>query len=675
MSDLGVSIQFNLVDRLTGGMRNIQASVGRVSQAFKTTAKSAADLDKEMERVNKRMQNAAFLSLAAGRLEQTASRMRAGVRANVEAIRPLEKSLGALKSLGMTDMDVITKKGIEMQKQWAGVSAAGFADAAYDIKSGLSHLSDTDVAGYTAQMVMTAKATKASEKQMTSLGATGHGIFKQLYQDATDLDFGGKFSAGIAAAVNLFKTEGPEMQSAIERAGAGLSLLNAPMYEQITLLGMLQKTMGSGQLAGTSVKMFSATASTAQQAFDDLGYSIDLIDAEGKMMPMLDFLRSMKAEFGTDWNANIGDIVKEAFGTQEALNVVQNMWSQVDAFEANSKAIQSATEQGMAYTKNMATLMDANFDSKLVLFAQQMDAVRISIGNAMKPWISAVLPLISFFGRLAGAVMRVPILGKLVGGIILGVTLLVSAMAGLATIMAVGYGVFAIYGQGQLFLHTNNLTLIGGYRMLATTMLGGMKKAILWSISGLYSMATAAWTAMTPFLPLIAVVAAVAGAAFLIYKFWGPISGFFVKLWGGIKPGLLSVWKLIQTVFGFSPLGMILKNWRPIIDFFEGMWKRVGGILGKLGALFHPKSAMAGAMAGAAVASAPMAAPASMGNITPIEKTISEARVNSSSSIHAPITINAAPGQNPEQIAAAVTRQLDARQRANAARTRSRLHD
>jgi hypothetical protein len=181
-------------------------------------------------------------------------------------------------------------------------------------------------------------------------------------------------------------------------------------------------------------------------------------------------------------------------------------------------------------------------------------------------------------------------------------------------------------------------------------------------------------------LAVIAAIALLAGAAFLIVKFWGPISGFFVKLWGGIKIGAAKLWSVIKTVFGFSPLGMIMKNWEPIVNYFKGVWDRIGGVIEKITAPFRRVGAMfrgatAGAMAGAAVSTAPLPATAG-GGITPIERTIAEARINNSSSmVNAPITINAAPGQNPEQVAAAVARELDARDRRGAAQQRARLYD
>jgi len=678
MSDLGVSLTFNLVDRLTGGMRNIQASVGRVSQAFKTTARSTADLDKELEQVNKRMQNAAFLSLAAGRLEQTASKMRAGVRQNIDAIRPLEKALGELRTVDVSNVDLIATRGLQMQKRFAGITASAYAEAAYDIKSGISTLTDQGVADLTAAAAVTAKATKAQVGQMTSLFATGYGIFKRMDSEMSDADWASKFSAGLAASVKQFKTTGSEMQMAIERSGAGLTLLNVPLQQQLALLGMLQQTMG-GQLAGTAVKIFAAQAGKAQQAFDKLGYSIDLIDADGKMAPLADFLTSLQDTFGTEWNADIADTIKDAFGTQEAVNVIQNMWGMTAAFDANTKAIDAATKNGLTYTDTMAGLADMNFDSLLRLHAQRWDAVRIATGNAMKPLLTALLPMTELFARMAEAVMSVPILGPSIGVIVLGVVGLVSVLGALGSTMAGLYGTFAIISQAQLLMHTRNITLMGGFKALGASLIGSLKTGITWAIGGLWSMATAAWAAVAPFWPIIAVVAVVAASAFLIIKYWTPISGFFVRLWGGITSGALQLWEGIKRVFGFSPLGMIMKNWEPIVKFFEGVWDKIGGIFERIGGWFgrSARPMTAGAMAGFSAMASPTAAPASMDSITPIERTIEQARINNSSSsrINAPITIHAAPGQNPEQIAAAVTRALEASERRAQARHRGRLND
>ena len=85
---------------------------------------------------------------------------------------------------------------------------------------------------------------------MTSLFATGYGIYKGYYDDLTDIQFGEMFSAGIAESVRAFKTSGSGMAQGIQSLGASATTANVPLEEQLAILGMLQATMGGAE-AGT----------------------------------------------------------------------------------------------------------------------------------------------------------------------------------------------------------------------------------------------------------------------------------------------------------------------------------------------------------------------------------------------------------------------------------------
>ena len=105
-------------------------------------------------------------------------------------------------------------------------------------------------------------------------------------------------------------------------------------------------------------------------------------------------------------------------------------------------------------------------------------------------------------------------------------------------------------------------------------------------------------------LAIVAIVAVVAGAAYLIYKNWEPIKGFFSNLWSGVKDAFSSAWngikgvvgtgiefikgviKSIDTVFADNPIlnllipiigipRIIIANWSSIKGFFVSLW---GGI-------------------------------------------------------------------------------------------------
>ncbi|WP_323936171.1 phage tail tape measure protein [Aeromonas veronii] len=93
-------------------------------------------------------------------------------------------------------------------------------------------------------------------------------------------------------------------------------------------------------------------------------------------------------------------------------------------------------------------------------------------------------------------------------------------------------------------------------------------------------------TAMTA-TPLGLILRGVAMAAGLIIANWGTIGpwfqrtwasivGFFSDAWEGIKAVSLDAWELIKTAFfNFSPLGILIKNWDPIVGYFRSLWAQI----------------------------------------------------------------------------------------------------
>ena len=80
-------------------------------------------------------------------------------------------------------------------------SKADFISAAYDIKSGIASLSDEGVAEFTSLAALTAKATKSTAGEMTSLFATGYGIYKDYYSDLSDMEFDPSVCRNIAVDI------------------------------------------------------------------------------------------------------------------------------------------------------------------------------------------------------------------------------------------------------------------------------------------------------------------------------------------------------------------------------------------------------------------------------------------------------------------------------------------
>jgi TP901 family phage tail tape measure protein len=144
-------------------------------------------------------------------------------------------------------------------------------------------------------------------------------------------------------------------------------------------------------------------------------------------------------------------------------------------------------------------------------------------------------------------------------------------------------------------------------------------------------LAPTAIAAIAPFLPLIAVLTAIGVAAFTIYNNWDRIKQAFVDVFRFIADGI--------ERFFVSKINWVLEKVRAAQE-----------LAAKFGIGDGPSSA----------AAAPLTA-GSGGSVT--------------YATNAPINITQQPGQSPQDLAAEVQRALDQRERATAARGRSRLSD
>ncbi|SDH89314.1 phage tail protein [Janthinobacterium sp. YR213] len=183
-----------------------------------------------------------------------------------------------------------------------------------------------------------------------------------------------------------------------------------------------------------------------------------------------------------------------------------------------------------------------------------------------------------------------------------------------AKVMIAGFAVLAglLLVLGPLMLGI--AALIGPYAMLHVMfakmgVTGGVLTPILRNLGGAFMWAGRAvlWLGRALMLnPIGIAITVIAGAAFLIYKYWEPIKGFFGGLWSDVKTafagGIGGVSALIVnwsplglfyrafagvlgwfgialpaqfTDFGASILQRITASWAPISAFFADIWSRL----------------------------------------------------------------------------------------------------
>lgn len=543
--DLGnmfaVQAVMGLVDNITGPLRSVNAGM-------ESTEGRVGRLSAKMRSLGKAMLP---ITAAAGIVLAT-------LTGTVMATAETQKALGELASVGVQDMAALEKAGTRFSGQWAGTTKAQFIAAAYDIKSGISTLTDTGVAEFTKLAALTGKATKSTTAEMTSLFATGYGIYKDMYADLSDMQFGEVFSAGIAASVKSFKTTGSGMAQAISQLGAVATTAKVPLEEQLTILGMLQATM-SGSEAGTKYKALMQAAAGAGAKLN-----LQFMDANNQLLSMPDILTKLRSRYGDTLDAMEKMEIQKAFGTQEAVAVIDLLYGKVGALADNTRSLSAAMRQGTGFTEQMAATMNQDIGAGIQLLGQRMHNLVEVIGKQLIPVMAPVMSLI--------------------GQVVNWITAFAEKHSTLTRIIVISVGVIAAlaFGIGTL------AAVVGA-------------AGLLWPIlvSGIMAVTGAVWGFTVALLAnpitwiVLGVVALVAGLVLLYKRFefvrnivdkflfgLGYMAGVIVRVinhFGGLGAALKKAAMLLLS-FAFPPLGIAL-HWDSIKQGISAALEWIKGII------------------------------------------------------------------------------------------------
>lgn len=561
-----LSVIINMID-------NVSKPVGKATDEMTKFEKTASNLTNASANFAKAGTGIAVAGYA----------MTKGLLSTVEATYETKAALGEVASLGVKELNALEREATKFSNTFAGTNKADFIAAAYDIKSGISSLSDAGVAEFTRLSALTGKATKSTVGDMTNLFAKGYSIYKSAYADMTDQQFGEMFSGAIAKAVQQYRTKGSEMSAAISALGATASTAKVPMEEQLAILGMLQQTM-SGSEAATKYKEFIKSAAGAGKAL-----KISFVDANNQLLTMPEILTKLKSKYGDTVDAVEKMEIQKAFGTAEAVAVVDLLYGSVGNLTDNITGMGDAMKTGTKLTEDMAKAMDAgNPGAKWAVMDQKIQNLKETIGDKLAPTVAPLIEDISNLAlkmgewvdknpELASGLLKVAFwasiilttIGLTVGGIgLLGVVI--------GNIM-IGFGNFATFAgfakSGMLAFRGATLTNIASLKAFGLSSLATGKSLGIGLFSGLAKASMATWSFTAALLAnpvtwiVIGIVALIA-ALILLWKNWDVVSAFLNKTWKSVTEWVSQ---------GIDNLTNKLKN------FFKGIgdgWNAVKGFFG-----------------------------------------------------------------------------------------------
>lgn len=255
----------------------------------------------------------------------------------------------------------------------------------------------------------------------------------------------------------------------------------------------------------------------------------------------------------------------------------------------NSKEI----EQYLKYVGNVKFAGGIEAQSKSVkgMLSTLKDGVIMTaskIGTTMLPRLKELMNQVTpVIDRISNWVNKNPKLTE---------TILKVAVGAMALSFAISAVAFAFGGVFKAI--SIGMSIMNGYRTLmitVTAVQNAMAFSALAGSSGIGILSVALKAANLAFLtsPIFWVVLAIAGTAFILIKYWKPISAFFVNLWTGIKQVF---WKAVDFmkewgILFLGPIGWVIKAYQLLPNKFKnigtdivmGLWN---GIKSKAMALF-----------------------------------------------------------------------------------------
>ncbi len=561
-----LSMIVSMIDRMSGPAAKIQRSVGQTTDKFQqfSTSMAACARDGVV-------------------LVGTGTEIAKGMAAPVKSIFGTQDALAELSSLGVESLGAVEDAAKQFTSTWAGTSKAEFISAAYDIKSGIASLTDEGVTEYTRLAGMTAKATKATIGQMTDLFATGYGIYKGYYEDLSDIEFAEMFSGGISQSVKQFKTNGSEMASAISALGGTATQANVPLEEQLSVLGMLQATMG-GSEAGTK---YTAFLQSAAKAGEELG--LKFTDANGQLKSMPEVLGLLKGKFGETMTAANKVELQKAFGTIEAVKLIDLLYGNIDDLQGNILTLYDTMGKGTKITEEMANTINAPPGQSWQLLQQQMQATLETVGNAMLPQFFKLLKVLDSCAKtISSLAEKHPHLVSAIMYSVMAFGVLMAVM-GAAKIGFAGIGSIVVGATKSFKL----LTDLWDYSRIAAMLMGDKLAVMGKAFPGLIAK-TWAWTSAmlaNPVTWIVLGIIALIAAIILLWRNWDLVTAWCRDTWnafvGGIRAGFdwirglfegMPGWmqEAVAALFPFISIPMaIISHWDQISAFMVNLWNNI----------------------------------------------------------------------------------------------------
>ena len=376
--------------RLTKDLKHSTQEARKLESQLRSVQRRTATInrlnrfDARAHRVGGNLQGAGMKTVAVGMgAGYSLSRM-------VNTSQEVARAKGDLASLGIKKLGIgdIARQARKYSSKWAGATQAEIIAASYDIKSGISSLSDHDVGRYTTTAAMTALATKSNTATMTKAYSLGYGIFRNQFKN--DEDFRKKFSAGTSSFVQRFRTTGDDFALGLSTIGASGTSQGVSFDEQLAVLGVAKGSFNSASEAATSYRALLKGLGKSQK-----GLKLKFTDKKGHLLPMVNILDKIKHKYKDISKTSVMQKLTKELGSDEAVKMLTALIYKTEELKKAKEGIHSDMEKGVAFTQTMA--QERMRGREFELAGQRVGNLSAAIGNLLSP---SVIDISNRIGKL-----------------------------------------------------------------------------------------------------------------------------------------------------------------------------------------------------------------------------------------------------------------------------------
>lgn len=548
---------------------------------LKKSGINTAELSKELAKVNNRLLGLKKANVIDIKLKSNIDELKrgignlrgvfataAGMGGAVYSQSDVLQAQGEIKSLGIsgTGIEQITAAAKAFSNQFAGTTAPDFIRASYDIKSGISSLTDSGVAEFTRLAAMTGQATKSTTADMTKLFAMGYGIFREEF--ANDTEFVNQFSNAISGSVQAFRTDGPDLIQGISTLGATAKKAGVSLAEQLAIIGTSKGAFNGASNAATGYSAFLKGVGKAQTAL-----GLQFTDSQGMMLPMVDILESIKEKYGdTLGTVAVSDEIKTAFGSDEAVKIISALIGETESLRKAENQLKKDMAEGTK-TESMAKAMQMG--KELLLLKQQFINFSAAIGSVLYPAFSMLA------GRIGGILKGITsfiekhkIVASVIGWVVSGIFAYVTIMKTLILVQKV-WAILSLFSAKRVFLLGGGMAKLNVATRIMAVGQWLLNAAMLANPVGL----------------VVAGIVALIGIGVALYKNWATVSAFLSGIWEKIKQSFINgTVNITKILFGIvfiwitpfrllsGAVAYVKNHFGTIQEFFKGFWEGIKNV-------------------------------------------------------------------------------------------------